>query len=196
MALAAFDRRPMIVAIAGPNGAGKTSFYLAHLADSGLPFINADELAIASGVDPYIAAAMAEELRKNHLEQGWSFAFETVFSDPLGEKIRFLERAVQRGYEVVLCFIALPNVDTSMERVAIRVLQGGHDVPDDKLIARFPRTFANLRSAIQHLPHVLIFDNSNLNQPYCLVAQFERGKLQGDRSTIPAWLDSHLQTPR
>jgi len=62
----------------------------------------------------------------------------------------------------VLCFIGLSSARRSAERVAMRVSQGGHDVPTDKLKSRFPRTLANLKGAIRTLPHVLVFDNSNL----------------------------------
>jgi len=61
--------------------------------------------------------------------QGESFVFETVFSDPVGDKLKFLRRASTRGYTVVLCFIGLASPELCDERVAMRVLQGGHDVP-------------------------------------------------------------------
>ena len=48
---------------------------------------------------------------------------------------------------VVLCFIGVRSPAVSDERVAMRVSQGGHDVPPDKLKDRFPRTMANLRTA-------------------------------------------------
>ena len=55
--------------------------------------------------------------------------------------------------------------------------QGGHDVPDDKLLSRFERIQANLRRAAARLPHVLIFDNSDLACPYRHVATHRSGKL-------------------
>jgi predicted ABC-type ATPase len=151
-----FDARPIIVAIAGPNGAGKSTFYEAHLRSAGLRFVNADELARELGVDAYQAAEVAGSLRKALVEQGESFVFETVFSDPAGDKLEFLKLAERKGYAVVLCFIGLDGPDLSEERVAMRVLQGGHDVPTAKLRARYPRTLANLAKAIKerHAPAV------------------------------------------
>jgi predicted ABC-type ATPase len=188
MDLAAFDRRPLVVAIAGPNGAGKTTFYHAHLAAAGLRFVNADVLAEGLASDPYEAARLAGSLRQALIERGESFVFETVFSDPAGEKLAFLEEAAQRGYQVVLCFIGLKTWRQSLERVAMRVSQGGHDVPDDKLKNRFPRTLANLRQALQRLPHVLVYDNSDLRTPYRLVAVFDHGKLEMSARLLTAWL--------
>jgi predicted ABC-type ATPase len=185
---AEFDRRPIIVAIAGPNGAGKTTFFHAHLAAAGLRFVNADVLADELAIEPYEAARLADALKRALIGRGESFVFETVFSDPVGDKVAFLAEAVRRGYAVVLCYIGLAGPDQSAERVAMRVSQGGHDVPDDKLQSRFSRTLANLQAAIVRLPHVLIYDNSDLNAPYRQVAAFEHGQLRHLQEPTPEWL--------
>lgn len=185
---AEFDRRPIVVAIAGPNGAGKTTFCHSHLSKTGLRFVNADFLSAELAIDPYRAARTAAALREAMIQQRESFVFETVLSDPVGDKIAFLERATDRGYAVVLCYIGLTSSEQSSERVALRVLQGGHDVPEDKLRARFPRTLANLREAISRLPHVLIFDNSNLSEPFREIAVFERGEPKQLNEPLPEWL--------
>lgn len=169
---AAFDRWPVVVAIAGPNGAGKTTFFHSHLAAAGLRFVNADLLGAELAVKPYEAARLADALRCAMLDQGESFIFETVFSDPVGEKIGFLEEATRRGYTVVLCYIGLADSQQSIERVAMRVLQGGHDVPVKKLRERYARSLNNLEAAIARLPYVLVYDNSDLNMAYRQVAIF------------------------
>jgi len=183
-----FDRRPVAVAIAGPNGAGKTTFFHSHLVFAGLRFINADVLAAEFAVDPYEAARLANALRRAMLDQQESFVFESVFSDPVGEKIGFLEEAARRGYTVVLCYIGLANSQQSNERVAMRVLQGGHDVPVEKLQPRYARSLNNLKAAILRLPNVLVYDNSNLNTPYRQVAVFVEGRLCHLPGPVPEWL--------
>jgi len=188
MDLAEFDRRPIVVAITGPNGAGKSTFYHAHLAQAGLRFVNADILAEGLSTAPYDAARLAGSLRQTLIEREESFVFETVFSDPAGDKLEFLEDAERRGYEVVLCFIGLANWRLSRERVAMRVSQGGHDVPGEKLKTRYPRTLANLRQAVHRLPHVRVYDNSDLSEPYRLVAVFNRGNPLLLKKPLPAWL--------
>jgi predicted ABC-type ATPase len=185
---AELDRRPIIVAIAGPNGAGKTTFFHTHLGLAGLRFVNADVLAAELATEPYEAARLATALRGELVARGESFAFETVLSDPVGEKVAFLEEAARDGYVVALCYIGLSSPDQSVERVAMRVSQGGHDVPDDKLRTRFPRTLHNLQAAIVRLPHVLIYDNSDLNIPYRSVAEFDHGQLRHLQQPIPEWL--------
>lgn len=166
----------MIIAVAGSNGAGKSTFYEAHLKPAGLRFINADVLAGELAIDAYQAAEIAAKLRQELVNQGESFVFETVFSDPAGEKLAFLKDAAQRGYSVVLCFISIANVDRSEERVAMRVSQGGHDVPTEKLAARFPRTMANLKQAIKDLPCVAVFNNDDLAAPFRLAAIYQNGQ--------------------
>lgn len=186
--VAEFDRRPIIVAIAGPNGAGKTTFFHAHLASVGLRFVNADVLADELQTPAYEAARLAGALRQTFVQQQESFVFETVFSDPVGDKITFLEEAGHLGYEVVLCYIGLSSAQQSSERVSMRVTQGGHDVPDEKLQSRFPRTLNNLREAIHRLPHVLIYDNSDLNAPYRQIAVFDHGMAHLIHPPVPDWL--------
>jgi predicted ABC-type ATPase len=185
---APFDSRPIVVAIAGPNGAGKTTFYEAHLAPARLRFVNADDLARELDVDVYEAAELAGRLRETLLEQGESFVFETVFSDPVGDKVAFLKRAEAQGYTVILCFIGVDGPEVSEERVAMRVLQGGHDVPTKKLKERYPRTLKNLAKAIRDLPRVLVFDNSDLGRPFRKVATFERGTVVEQHAPLPRWL--------
>jgi predicted ABC-type ATPase len=94
----------------------------------------------------------------------------------VGDKLAFLKDAAQRGYSVMLCFIRIASVDRSEERVAMRVSQGGHDVPTDKLTARFPRIMANLKQAIKDLPCVAIFDNDDLAAPFRLAAIYQNGQ--------------------
>ena len=187
------DKRPVIVALAGSNGAGKTTFYHAHLQPSALRLLNADILARELGVDAYDAAKMAGVLRQRLVEQRESFVFETVFSDPVGDKLGFLQDAMSAGYHVVLCFIGIAGPETSDQRVSMRVSQGGHDVPLEKLVARFPRTLANLKAAISILPQVIIFDNEDLNHPFKRVAVFENGKTTFLAEPLPLWLVPLLQ---
>ena len=91
------DARPVIVALAGPNGAGKTTFFHAHLQPAGLRFVNADDLARELGVGAYEAAGLADELRRALVRQRESFVFETILSDPVGDKVNFLSDAARAG---------------------------------------------------------------------------------------------------
>ncbi len=192
MSLLPLDRRPLVVAIAGPNGAGKTTFYFSHLQAAGLRFVNADVLARELDLDAYAAAGLADSLRRELVAQGESFVFETVFSDPVGEKIKFLRQATEAGYTTILCFIGISGADVSDQRVAMRISQGGHDVAKAKLKERFPRSLANLKSAVGVLPHVWIYDNDDLARPFRLVAVVENGDVVRLNKPVPRWLKTVL----
>lgn len=191
--LGILDQRPILVTLAGSNGAGKTTFYHAHLKPTGLRFVNADEIARALAIDAYEASRVVTEIRQELVRQRESFIFETVFSDPVGDKIAFLKAASQAGYTVVLLFIGVSGPITSEQRVAMRVSQGGHDVPSEKLATRFPRTMANLKAALEELPHVIIFDNDDLGTPFRLVAAVRNGRLIWSADPVPKWLRSCLE---
>ena len=162
--------------LAGSNGAGKTTFYESFLKDKSLPFINPDNLAKEFKLDPYEAARMASDIREQMVSQSMSFISETVFSDPVGDKVSFLENAADAGYQVSLIFIGIESVDLSKERVASRVRAGGHNIPAEKLQQRYSRTLRNLSLAIATLPRVILFDNSQFDSPFHFVAEYKNGK--------------------
>ena len=143
---------------------------------------------------PYEAAKMADSLRRELAKQRESFVFATVFSVPAGDKLAFLKDAATTGYTVILCFIGISGPEVSEQRVAMRVSQGGHDVPTDKLETRYPRIMANLRNPLREVPHVWIFDNDDLRHPYRLVAIYEAGKPVRLNKPIPRWLTTMLDS--
>jgi predicted ABC-type ATPase len=131
-----------IIIIAGPNGAGKTTFAREFLPqDAGcLRFINAD--LIAQGISPFQPEAVAMRAGKLMLEmisdcvkRGESFAIETTFSGK--GYARMIQSWKKSGYSVSMFFLELPNVDLAIQRVADRVKQGGHNIPEEVIQRRF-----------------------------------------------------------
>ncbi len=180
--------KPLIVVLAGPNGAGKSTFFETYLADLGLPFLNADALAAESGMDAYEASDQIAALRRILVEHRIGFVMETVLSDPVGDKIEFLAEAVEQGFDVQVIYIGIADAEMSVERVASRVRAGGHDVPLEKIMARYQRSLDNLQRAISRLPQVIIYDNSNFENPYRLIAKFHSGaRERTPPGTPPAW---------
>lgn len=187
---------PVLIFLAGPNGSGKTTFWEEYLDRLGLPCVNADRMAPAlRDADPNASSddidrrafAEAERLRAALVEARLSFCTETVFSDTVGAKLRLLEDARARGFAIFLVFIGLESPALAIARVKQRVQQGGHDVPDAKLRARFPRTSANLRAAVPLVGEAFLFDNSSFDSPYRVVAVYQDGKLVSRRPPVPPW---------
>lgn len=180
--------KPRLLMLAGPNGAGKSTFFRTFLADKGLPFINADQIAAELSLGAYEAAGVAEAIRVRLISERDSFVTETVLSDPIGAKVAFLKNAEVSGYDVTLIFIGLANPDLSAGRVNARVQAGGHDVPHDKILARYERTLRNLQRAIENLQQVIIYDNSSADEPYRFLAEFRHGQPHElTDGPVPGW---------
>jgi len=182
----------LIVIVAGPNGAGKSTFVETFLKPTGILVVNPDE--VAKGLSPdspealaYEAARVADAWRRDLAARGVSFCMESVFSDPQGAKVDFLKECRSNGYRVVMVFIGLESADLSRGRIMERVEAGGHDVPDEKIVTRFPRTFANLRQALTFVDQAFLFDNSSADQPYRFVAEFRNGRRRRRKGYRPAW---------
>ena len=186
------DRRPIVVALAGPNGAGKSTFFDANLTRTGLHFINADVIALSLGLSAYDAAELANTIRRQLVAQRESFIFETVFSDPVGEKLEFLVEIEKSGYTVLLIFIGIADAAISEQRVAMRSSRGGHDVPGDKLVQRFPRTMNNLKRAFNVLSNVWVYDHTDLDRGYRLIATVEGGNGIKLHDPVPDWFRALL----
>lgn len=184
--------RPRLVMLAGPNGAGKSTFYDLYLAESALPFLNADVLSARTGMDSFDAARFLDAERDAMVERGESFITETVFSDPMGTKLELLRRAITAGHDVTLIYVGI-DPDYVRARIDHRVAAGGHDVPTEKLAARYERSLANLRAALPFVPTVRIFDNSLAAEPHRLIAVFEAGvRTFLTDAAVPAWVRSVL----
>ncbi|HUT78723.1 MAG TPA: AAA family ATPase [Polyangia bacterium] len=176
--------------LAGGNGAGKSTFYRFFLKPRGIALVNADDIARALRPDApegasYDAATDAEILRGRLIESGASFCFETVFSHP--SKIDFIARARALGYRVILVFFHLGDAALNLARISQRVAAGGHDVPDDKVRARLPRTLANVKAALPLFDEVILVDNSSADDPFRVVARIAGGTVRADRAA-PVWV--------
>lgn len=137
-----------VIIIAGPNGAGKTTFAREFLpTDAACPaFVNAD--LIAAGLAPFApesAAIRAGRLMLSELERHFrsrqNFAFETTLSGR--GYLRHIARWRTAGYRVKVIFLKLDSVEEAIERVANRVRQGGHHIPDSVIRRRFATGFHN-----------------------------------------------------
>lgn len=151
--------------IAGPNGAGKTTL-TRSLRQRGVDFgeyINPDDIAreLEGSYDARVAQAqiIADRRREECIEAERSFSFETVMSHP--SKVDVLIRAKVAGFRVQLFFIGTDDPQTNIDRVAIRVAEGGHDVPKDRIVARWTRTMELLHRAIMASDETFVFDNSD-----------------------------------
>ena len=142
-------KQPTIVVIAGPNGAGKSTAapFLLKDALGILEFVNADQ--IAAGLSAYAPETVAFAagrimLKRLHdlANSQASFAFESTLSSRTFAP--FIARCKSQGYRIKLFYVALPSPELAINRVALRVRLGGHNIPAIDVERRFHRSLHNL----------------------------------------------------
>ena len=133
--------RPFIVVLAGVNGAGKSSLGGAMIEAAGLTWFNPDsharELIGQLGMEPGQANAHAwqhgRELLEAAIEQGTNHAFETTLG---ASTIPALLATAARTHDVSMIFVGLASPEQHIERVRLRVANGGHHIPEEKIRER------------------------------------------------------------
>lgn len=180
---------PVLHLLAGPNGAGKSTYVARVLQPvTHLPFVNADVIAAERWPDAqpehaYEASRAAASERERLMTGGKSFITETVFSHP--SKLNLVEEAIARRYLVQLHVILVP-VDLAVNRVAERVQDGGHVVPEEKIRERYKRLWGLIALARETATHTEFLDNSTAANPFRPVAEYEHGLLIGE-ADWPVW---------
>lgn len=206
----------LLMVIAGHNGAGKTTIYEERIAatlSAHLDIhINPDEIERSITTDSgdstctkadfeRLAAKEGERLRRQFLDDERSFSFETVFSDPVQDKVQFMVEARQRGYLVILLAVGLESADKSKARVAIRHAKGGHDVNPQKIEERYPRVLTNFAHGAREASLAIFMDNSEDRRDdgqdtYWDIAFFEDGHLRASENAPPDWWGEVLRVFR
>lgn len=141
--------RPILWLIAGANGVGKTTYAFRHIrAVSGVSeFVNLDE--IARGLSPLdveagrLPASRVAIARIRELFQARrTFSLETTLAGRT--HLRTIDRARRAGFDVVILYFAVGHVETCLTRIARRVSEGGHDIPENEARRRFARSLDNV----------------------------------------------------
>jgi predicted ABC-type ATPase len=186
--------KPTMVLLAGPNGAGKSTLYETRVAPGFAgPFINADiiqrdELRDASPEASYEAARIASARRAEYLAEARDFVTETVFSH--ASKLDLVDQARGAGFTVIVLHVGVDTPDLSVHRVGARVDEGGHNVPEAKIRARYERGAPLIRAAVLEADRAMVFDNSSLNRPPVHCLTFSEGRLVFAKARLPAWIRS------
>ena len=148
--------KPVVLVFAGPNGSGKSTI-TTQVPCYGV-YINADDLKKIYALSDLEAAQQAEALRNKLVEKKADFTFETVLSTE--RNLRLLQKAKESGYEVQCVYVLTCQADINVARVRGRVLEGGHEVPEDKIRSRYVKALELLPRLIDVCDKILLYDNS------------------------------------
>ena len=151
--------------MAGANGAGKSTltrlgregFQDSAVLDPDAVARSMQRVGVQNG-SPIDAGRAVLEMAEGYLASGSSFLIETTLSG--NTYLRMMVRAKNPGYLIVLLYIGTSDVSINLQRVRNRVEKGGHDVPEEDQVRRYPRSFANFRKAFEFADEAIVFDNS------------------------------------
>ena len=188
-------RKPVLIVIAGPNGSGKTStthLVIKHEWAEQCVYINPDEIAQSKFGDWNDANAIrqaveyCEQWREQLLKEHKDFIFETVLSSD--GKVDFLRRAKEAGYFIRMFFICTESPTINAARIAKRVMEGGHDVPIQKILSRYLKAIANAEKVTRFANRAYFYDNSIDNQDAQILFRTVDGKFAKQYTdSIPEW---------
>ena len=194
-------RKPVLIVIAGPNGSGKTSttrLVIKHEWADQCVYINPDEIAQTKYGDwndvnaVRQAVEYCEEWREQLLHDHKDFIFETVLSSD--GKVDFLKRAKEEGYFIRMFFICTESPTINAARIANRVMEGGHDVPIQKIISRYEKAIVNAVKVMRFADRAYYYDNSIDNQNAQLLFRTAEGHFaKRYTDSIPEWANKILQ---
>jgi predicted ABC-type ATPase len=188
--------KPRLIIVAGPNGSGKTTItetLLKHAWMDDCVYINPDIIAQQEFGDwnsteaILNAANKAQQIRQQCLSLKQDMAFETVFSGP--DKLEFVRQAKTAGFFIRLFFVCTNDPSINAQRVALRVMDGGHDVPIPKIIGRYYRSIANCVESLSWVDRAYFYDNSETDQDPRLLFKVSEGKLVKTYGGLTPWAE-------
>jgi predicted ABC-type ATPase len=187
-------QKSRLIVVAEPNGSGKTTItekLLRHEWMEDCVYINPDLIAQQEFGDwnspkaVIKAANRAKKMREDCLFNMASMATETVFST--SEKVEFVHRAKVAGFFIRLFFVCTNDPFINAQRVALRVMEGGHDVPISKIISRYYRSISNCVEVMPFIDRVYFYDNSETDTDPLLMFKVTNGKITKFYTDLAPW---------
>ena len=181
---------PVLAVVIGANGAGKTTWARANRDLLPSPFYNADSIAEglgdANSVELQIRArALVDREIAERLANGDDFGFESTWSG--ASRPAIVRDAANRGYYTRAVFLGTNAPEINIERVRRRVLEGGHDIPENEIRRRWNQAFENLLGMWEVIETIHVMDSSR--DRVQLIAEKRDGETSTLAPGLPTWAE-------
>ncbi|GGN67335.1 MULTISPECIES: zeta toxin family protein [Oceanobacillus] len=183
------SHKPIFFVFAGNNGSGKSTLRSLIIDKIGVD-INIDPDAIARRIDPENPernrfSAGKEVIRSvnKYIDEGKEFSIETTLAGK--NAIKQMQKAKEMGYEITMFYIALGDVQQNIERVAMRVKNGGHHIPTEDIIRRNKTSFKHLYEYAYIIDNLILIDNSEDDGE--IVLEVNNGFVTFEAIDLPQW---------
>ena len=178
---------PTLILVAGPNGSGKSTLSAAIAA--GVTVVDPDAIArTIDAVEPSRAAIPAARqaimMCRSLITQRESLIVESTLAGH--GAISLMARAKRAGYRTLLVYVALGEPELHIDRVRLRVAQGGHDIPDADIRRRYFRSLSRVPEAIRLAHETVVLDNAGPEPARVLMLQ--SGQITWRSSSLPEWV--------
>jgi predicted ABC-type ATPase len=91
-------------------------------------------------------------------------------------------------------FICTESPTINAARIANRVMEGGHDVPIQKIISRYEKAIVNAVKVMRFADRAYFYDNSIDNQNAQLLFRTTDGKFAKQYvDTLPEWTETIME---
>ena len=175
------------ILIAGVNGAGKSTLYQTLESLKNMPRVNTDEIVKSFGnwknmSDVFRAGTIAITKIKEYFEQGITFNQETTLCG--ASIIKNIKWAKSLGYQIELHYVGVASVTIAKERIAYRVSQGGHGIPDADVERRYAESFKRLEEIISLCDLAVLYDNTDIFNRFAI---YQEGRLLDLAENRPNW---------
>ncbi len=177
------------VLYAGVNGSGKSTLYHSRREFCDLPRINTDEILAEFGdwrnpADVLKAGKIAICRLKELFSKGQSVVQETTLCGRT--IIQNVKNAKLDGYKIIVFYVGVETVDIAKERIAFRVKNGGHGIPDADVERRFDESYKNLEVITPYCDEIYFFDNTKIFYP---IASIKNGVKEIISNELPTWFE-------
>ncbi len=192
------ETKATMFVFAGNNGSGKSTIRNLIVDRLGVS-VNIDPDALARKINngypeksKVSAGKEAIRIARECIRNKWDFTVETTLAG--GNVIRQMRDAKEQGFEIIMFYVGLGDVRLNIERVAMRVKNGGHHIETEDIVRRNVTSMNNLVSHLDLIDQLIVVDNSKADGE--VIIEADKSGINYYLNELPEWvniIDKQLQ---